>query len=165
MLALSGCVYIYSVLVLSPIGSVSGDMLIREFSVVIGVFIVTLLLSALYGALLVHNLEKVIPLGGVVRKVILVVVFLGMLFINFRYFFVGELAEWLGRDAGAEKTPVIVGYIYIFVSALFCAEVVVQFIVQFIGDGFNFTDLHRGIIGVVVFVIIFVWLWLRTIDL
>jgi hypothetical protein len=81
----------------------------------------------------------------------------------FVIFFVGELAEWLGRLAGIEETPVIVGYI--FVSALFCAEIVVQFIVQFIGGGFDFTDLHRGIIGVVVFVIIFIWLWLRTIDL
>jgi hypothetical protein len=140
-------------------------MLIREFGVVVGLFIVTLLLSALYSALLVHNLEKVVPLGGVVRKVILGVIFFGMLFVNFRYFFVGELAEWLGRDAAIEETPVIVGYIYIFVSALFCAEIVVQFIVQFIGGGFDFTDLHRGIIGVVVFVIIFIWLWLRTIDL
>ncbi len=140
-------------------------MLIREFGVVVGLFIVTLLLSALYSALLVHNLEKVVPLSGVVRKVILGVIFFGMLFIDFRYFFVGALAEWLGRDAGAEGTPVIVGYIYIFVSALFCAEVVVQFIVQFIGDGFDFSDLHRGVIGVGAFVIIFIWLWLRTIDL
>jgi hypothetical protein len=85
--------------------------------------------------------------------------------LTFVIFFVGELAEWLGRDAAIEETPVIVGYIYIFVSALFCAEIVVQFIVQFIGGGFDFTDLHRGIIGVVVFVIIFIWLWLRTIDL
>ncbi|QAX84595.1 hypothetical protein C2E19_12290 [Pseudomonas sp. DTU12.3] len=139
-------------------------MLIRKFGVVIGLFIITLLLSALYSALLVHNLEKVVPLGGVVRKVILGVIFFGMLFINFRYLFVGELAELLCRDAGAEKTPVVVGYIYIFVSALFCAEVVVQFIVKFIGGGFYFTDLHRGVIGVVVFVIIFIWLWLRTKD-
>ncbi|WP_322843903.1 hypothetical protein [Pseudomonas sp. B33.4] len=140
-------------------------MLIREFGVVIGLFIVTLFLSALYSALLVHNLEKLVPLSGVVRKVILGVIFFGMLFVNFRYFFVGELAEWLGRDAGIEETPVIVGYIYIFVSALFCAEIVVQFIVQFIGGGFDFTDLYRGVIGVVMFVIIFIWLWLRTIDL
>lgn len=62
-------------------------MLIREFGVVVGLFIVTLLLSALYSALLVHNLEKVVPLSGVVRKVILGVIFFGMLFINFRYFF------------------------------------------------------------------------------
>jgi hypothetical protein len=62
-------------------------MLIREFGAVVGLFIVTLILSVLYGALLVHNLEKVVPLSGVVRKVILGVVFFGMLFVNFRYFF------------------------------------------------------------------------------
>jgi hypothetical protein len=143
----------------------SGNMLIRKLGVVIGLFVVTLLLSALYSALLVHNLEKVVTLGGVVRKIILGFVFFGMLFINFRYFFVGTLAEWLGRDVEIKETPVIVGYIYIFVSVLFCAEVVVQFIVQFVGDGLNFTDLDRGVIGVVTFVMVFIWLWLRTIDL
>lgn len=130
-------------------------MLMRKLGVVIGLFVVTLFLGALYSALLVHNLEKVIALGDVVRKVILGFVFFGMLFINFRYFFVGTLAEWLGSDAEIKETPVIVGYIYIFVSALFCAEVVVQFIVQVVGGGFDFTDLYRGVIGVVVFVIIF----------
>ncbi|POA45952.1 hypothetical protein C1893_22930 [Pseudomonas sp. MPR-ANC1] len=137
-------------------------MLIREFCVVVGLFILTILLSALYGALLVHNLGKVFPLDGVVKKVVLGFVFLGMLFVNFRYFFVEQLAESLGRDTKVEKTPVIVGYLYIFISALFCAEVIVQFIAQIVGEGFGFTDLYRGVIGVVAFVIISIWFWLRT---
>lgn len=70
-------------------------MLIREFGVIIGLFIVTLLLSALYSALLVHNLEKVVPLGGVVRKVVLGIIFLECCLLTFVIFLLGSLRSGL----------------------------------------------------------------------
>lgn len=114
--------------------------------------LLTVVVCVLYTVFLVGLIEKVVDLGEGGYWVVLGVVFVSLLFLNFRYYSPSLIAVSLGRPVDFERQSISALYIGVFISSLLVAAIIFQEVgkVLYLEGAFSF------VVSLAIFIMVFV---------
>ena len=139
---------------LRGIGKVGKVMALRFMAQIIFLFFLTVALSGI-GALVQMNFISEIFLAlKSVKEIITGLVFVLLLYINFRYCFPDQVAELRGRNVQGDRYPVWVKQYILFNCALFVEEV----FYYAIKDWVSLSEVIYRLLGLVVFVLVYMYM-------